>query len=234
MNSRRRCLAAVAVATIAATGLVIAVAQAVVPPAGTPNLALMTLQPSDLAPGATIVSAYVPPGKKVRAQYDRNFTDARTTGGVALDGIYSELALSDSSTDAKEFFLGLALVYGSKDGRRIVAEDIIKGAGKGSKLTLENVHFGKLHGIGVGAESLLESITVHAHSKALVADVVALRVQDVVVNLTVVGSGGKLAESVSTALASAIAGHITTVLASSGATGPTGPTGATGATGPTG
>ena len=55
MKSRRRiCIALGASLTLGLTG--VAVAATVTPPAGTPNLAAMVLQPGDLAAGAVAVA----------------------------------------------------------------------------------------------------------------------------------------------------------------------------------
>jgi hypothetical protein len=229
VNCRARSLAVVA--TILVLGATVAVAQAITPPAGTPDLTQMTLQPADLAPGAQVASAYAKPPKQMIAEYDRNFAQVATSDGVALKGIDTQLLLADTTAAASGFFTELRTVYGSKAGHLLLAAEIAKSAGKAAHLKLKQIHFGKLHGIGVGAASLLVSITIRTKAVTLVSDVVALRIGAVIANLTIVAGKPRLAASVPSAIASAIAGHITTVLAATGSTGPSGPTGATGATG---
>ncbi len=227
MTRRARSLAAVAV--ILVLGATVAAAQALTPPAGTPDLSQMTLQSADLGPAAGVSSAYVKPPSKIVAQYDRNFTLTSTSAGVALDAIDTEILLAHTSAYAKSFFKELRTLYGSKFGHNLLAADIEKAAGPG-RLTRKQIRFGTLRAIDVGDQSLLITITVRTRTRRLVEDVVALRVGGVVANLSIVAAAPKLAASVPTALATTVAGHVTSVLAS-GATGPTGPSGSTGATG---
>lgn len=227
MNRRSRRLAAVVATTIATAGaLAVAVAGAVTPPAGTPDLAQMTLQLSDLAPGASAAGSYSKPPKSFIAQYERTFTGASSTGGVPLYAIQAQLLLARTAANATSSFRTLRLVYGTKLGRALIAAAIAKGAGKA--FNPKNVHFGKLASIGVGNESLLEPITLGVAGRRLAAAFVVVRVDRVLLNLSVLVRRPKLARSVMSGLASAVAAHITAVLAASGPTGPTGSTGATG------
>ena len=230
MNRRLRCLAAGFVATIALGASAGAVAWAVQPPAGTPDLSKMTLQRADLGPAGTVADGYVKPTTDERAQYDRNFAGPSTTAGLKLAAIETDIILADSKTDARGLFHDLQVIYGSKLGHDLLAADIEKG---NVGVTRRQIVFGKLRSIGVGAQSLLESITVHGAKRTGTEDVFTLRIAGVVANVLVVAGAPKLSASVPTALARTIALHITTVLAA-GSTGPTGPTGSTGTTGPTG
>ena len=235
MNRRQRCLAGAAVAAIAAGGLSIAVAQAVTPPAGTPDLSLMTLQPADLAPGATVTrSRYVKPSNHVIAEYDRAFGPAATTDGGKLAGVVPGVLLVDSTAEAKRLYKELRLVYTSKLGHAILAAGIVKSAGKLAGVKLKNVHFAKPTSAGVGGQSLLQPISIHVKRRTVAADFVILRSDAVLAIVTVIVLRPHLDPSVVDGLAGTVAAHITTVLAATGSTGSTGTTGSTGATGATG
>jgi hypothetical protein len=240
--NRRLLHVAAATATIAlSAGLQIASAQAVTPPTGTPDLALMALQPVDLQPGARVgIDAYQSPPSGFVAEYERQFGAATTTGGTALEGIQMQIMLANSTAGAKSFFTITRHVYGSRSGRALLANAIAAGR-KGSNVKPGDVHFGKLRSIGVGQQSLLEPITLRVRSatnrfkpRTLAADVVVVRIDGVVVSLTVAGLTPTLAPSVASALAATVVSHITAVLAASGSTGSTGTTGTTGSTAATG
>ena len=235
MNRRARTLATLAVAAIAAAGLSIAVAQALTPPAGTPDLAKMGVQSSDLGPGSKLTAAsYVKAPTHVIAEYDRNFGPASTTAGVALAGVTSGVLLADSTADGRSLFKDYRLIFTSKLGREALAVEIVKGAGKLSGVTLKDVHFGKQVSAGVGAQSLIQPLRVAVKHKGVAADFVVLRIGAVLASVTVIVTRPNLARSVVTALAKAVGSHIDAVLAAVGSTGPTGATGSTGSTGATG
>jgi hypothetical protein len=241
--NRRLLYVATATATIAlGAGLQITSAQAVVPPTGTPNLALMALQPLDLQPGATLgTDAYLTPPRGFIADYERAFSAVTTTGGTPLEGIQMQVLLANSPAGAKSFFTILRRVYGSKSGRALLASEIVHGGGTGSGIKPGNIHFGKLRSIGLGQQSLLEPITVRITSatnrftpRTLATDAVVVQIDGVIVNLTVAALKPTLAPAVTTALAATLIAHVTTVLAASGSTGATGATSSTGSTGTTG
>jgi hypothetical protein len=235
MNRRPRILAAVAVAAIAAGGLSIAVAQALTPPAGTPDLAKMGVQSSDLGPGSTLLGGrYVKPSKHVIAVYDSGFGPASTTAGVALAAVTSGVALADSTADGRSLFKAYRLIFTSKFGRVALAAEIVKGAGKLSGVTLKDVHFGKQVSAGVGAQSLIQPLTVAVKHKGTAADFVVLRIGAVLASVTVIVTRPHLPSSIATTLAKAVGSHIDAVLAAIGSTGSTGATGSTGSTGATG
>jgi hypothetical protein len=120
MNRRLRRLAGAAVATIACGGLVIAVAQAVTPPAHAPSLAAMTLAVSDFAPGATVSSSgYVHPPRMAAADYDRVFAAVRTTAGVRLAGVSTALVLANTRAYARLRSLRSTAAASSARPRRV-------------------------------------------------------------------------------------------------------------------
>jgi hypothetical protein len=225
-------LAAVAVAVIAAGGLSIGIAQAVTPPAGTPDLSSMALAASDLGPGATaLTGAYVKPAGTVIAEYERGFGAVTTTAGVKLAALFSGVLLLDSTADAAKSFNGIRKIYSSKLGRALLAGEVVKGAGKASGVTVKDVHFGRSASVGVGDESLILSVLVEVKHRGAAADFVVVRIGSVLALIDVIVKRTHLDSSVATGLAGTVGAHITAVLAASGASGPTGPTGPTGATG---
>ena len=227
MNRRCRSAAA-AVAAIAACGLAAAVAQALVPPPGTPDLAKMTLQASDLAPGAVVLDGYVKPGAREVAQYDRTFTSVATTGGVKLELIQTQLALAASTPDATSLFKGARSLFASKQGRSELVAEVVAGAGTSVPRADITVHFGKLRELGIGDQSSLASVRLRVKQRVSTLYSALLRIGNVVATVTVIALRAHLAASVPTGLAQSVAAHITAVLAATGPTGPTGPTAATG------
>jgi hypothetical protein len=130
MNHRTTRRAAAAAAAICA--LAAASAQAYSPPKGTPNLAKMTLQPSDLAPGATLlVNSYFDPGGGVhlRAEYDRDWGAASTAGGVKLQQLQTQITLATSTAWAHTIFTQVPSIYGSSGGRGSLIDNIDAGNG---------------------------------------------------------------------------------------------------------
>jgi hypothetical protein len=229
MNRRPRLLAVATVATIAAGFLAVAIAQAITPPAGTPDLSQMVLQVGDLQPGAkTAVSRYVAPGANTIAEYERSFTGARTTSGVKLAVLTTSVLLANSAGNATGLYRDLRAVYVSKLGRKILVAAIVKAAGTLSGVTTQDVSFGKQTSAAVGDQSLNQPIVIRVKHKALAADFVVLRIGDVLGSVTVLALRANLSRSVASGLAATVGAHIASVLA---AVGPTGATGATGATG---
>jgi len=213
--------------TVAAAALALAVwaaaaAQAYSPPRGTPDLARMTLQPSDLARGATVLfSGYLDPGTglNLRTQYDRDFGAAATTAGVKLAQIQIYLTLADSTAYAKTLFAQLTSLYSSESGHAILALEVVPVSVNGFHPTPNNARFGKLRSAGIGQQSLLESGTITTKSATIVADFVSLRVDGVLASLAIVAAQPPLADAVAIGLARTVAAHITSVLAAAGSSG---------------
>jgi hypothetical protein len=204
--------AAAALTLAACTGA----ADAYSPPRGTPDLAKMTLQPSDLAPGAVVlVSSYFDPGSglNLRAQYDRDFGAAATTAGVKLGQIQVSITLADSTAYAKTLFAQIPSTYGTQAGHAILALEVVPVSVNGFHPTPNNARFGKLRSAGIGQQSLLESGTITTKDATIAADFVWLRVDGVLASLAVVAAQPPLADSVAIRLARTIAAHITSVLA---------------------
>jgi hypothetical protein len=209
-----RCtLRRVAAAALAICALAAASAQAYSPPKGTPDLAKMTLQPSDLAPGATLlVNTYFDPGGglHLRAEYYRDWGAASTTGGVKLQQIQTQVTLATSTTWARTIFGQIPSIYGSSGGRGSLIDNI--DAGNGSSATLKNAHFAKLRSIGVGQQSMYGSATITDNGSTIAAGFAWVRVDAAIAFLVVVSPKAPLADSVTIAIAKTLAAHMTSVL----------------------
>jgi hypothetical protein len=206
-----------------------AIAGAVVPPAGTANLAAMALRPSDLAPGAVRRGSYIKPATGAIAEYEVRFGAVATTAGAHLTAVVNAVVLVHSAAFADKEIKAVRTEFNSKLVRKLIVVAVAKQAGiKG--VTGKHLTFGKLRSIGVGRESLLVPLFVRAAGRTTTTDLVFFAAGTVVSDLVLAGEG-RLAAAVPIELATAVAAHITTVLAGGGSTGPTGPTGPTGATG---
>lgn len=205
---RRAAAAAMATAALAAT-----TAQAYTPPKGIPDLAKMTLQPSDLAPHATLlVSNYFDPGSglHLRAEYNRDWGAASTTGGVKLQQLQTQITLASSATWAQTVLGQLPGIYGASGGRADLVANV--DAGNESSATLKDARFSKLQRIGVGQESFYESATIATKGSTLVAGFAWIRVGAGMAFLVVVAPKPPLADSVTITLAKTLAAHMTSVL----------------------
>ncbi len=206
---RRAAAAAMAFASIAAAnGL------ADTPPKGTPDLSKMTLQASDLGPGATpLVSNYFDPGpgSHVRAEYDRDWGAVSTTGHVKLQQLQTVITLLTSTMWTQAVFGQVASIYGASAGRADLIADV--DSGNGSSATIKDSSFSKLRSIGIGQQSLYESATIAAKGSTLVAGFAWIRVNTAMAFILVVAPKPPLADSVTIALAKAVAAHMASVFA---------------------
>jgi hypothetical protein len=223
MKRLRHRIVAVVAAALALAVCTPAAAQAYSPPRGTPDLAKMTLQPSDLARGAMVlVSGYFDPGSglNLRAQYNRDFGAAATTAGVKFAQVQTSITLADSTAYAKTVFAQLPSIYGAQAGRATLAQEVIPALGKGSDATPNDARFGKLRSAGLGQQSLLESATITAKDATIAADFVWLRVDGVLASLAIVAAQPPLTDLVAIGLARTVAAHITSVLTAAGSSSP--------------
>jgi hypothetical protein len=230
MNRRSRLIVLLGAAvTLAAAGSALA---AVTPPAGTPNLALMAIQPSDLAAGAVTGAdvGYDTPPSGFTAEYAGYFTSAATSDGVAYSLLQDDISLAPDTTTASEYVAVEKLLYTSKAGRKAIVKAAIKDAGgKKSHLTLSDFKFSGAESAGVGTGSLVETLTV-TYKRKKVREVI-LVFDDGTVAGSLVATGKvneKVPQSDAITLGTAMYTHINAVLAA-GATGPSGTTGASGA-----
>jgi hypothetical protein len=198
----------------------------VTPPAGTPNLAQMAIQPTDLVPGAVPGSqAYVRPPTGFTAQYGSDFTTASTPDGVSYSLVLDFVALAPDASTASNLFTEQQAFDESRKGHKLITKQIIKAAGKKGHLEAKNVKFTAAQTAGVGTGSFEETITV-SHKHASFQEVVLFFEEgDIVASLELVGDiNSAVPEADATTLANAMNTHITTVLAASGATGASGAT----------
>jgi len=202
----------------------VAVAATVTPPAGTPNLAAMVLQPSDLAAGAVVgTEGYVTPAKAFSAEYDSSFTSAETPDGVSYDQLADGVSIAPSASQASGFFTAEAAFFDSKKGHKLLDKGIIASAGKKAHLKASNIKYKAGGSVGVGGDSFLESIGVSTKHASIHEDVVLFDQGTIYALLVVIAKPDeKLPTSDATALATAIDSHINSVMASSGSTGSTG------------
>jgi hypothetical protein len=130
----------------------IAGAAVVTPPAGTPNLAAMVIQPGDLAPGAVLgAQGYVTPPSGLTAEYDSSFTSAATSDGVSYLLLSDNIALAPTPTTASAFYVGEREAFDSSKGRKLVVREIIKQAGKKSTLKAKDIKFSDAGSAGIGS-----------------------------------------------------------------------------------
>jgi hypothetical protein len=212
MHSRRPRRAAAAAVAVSIAALAAASAQAFSPPKGTPDLSKMTLQTSDLGPGAKpIVSQYFDPGSglQLRAEYNRDWSAVSTTGGVKLQQVQTQITLATSPMWAQTVFGQLASIYGASSGHVDLIGNV--DTGNGSTATVKDAHFSKLRSIGVGQQSFYESATIATKGSTIVAGFAWVRV-GAGMAFIVVAAPKSLADSVPIALAKAVAAHMTTVL----------------------
>jgi hypothetical protein len=210
----RRAAAGAALCALAlALALAVATVQAYAPPRGTPDLSKMTLQPSDLAPGAQpIVSSYFDTGTgdHLRAEYNRDWLATATKGGVKLEQLQTEITLADSTMWAQAIFGQVASIYGSSSGRSVLANMVNDASG--STVSLKNASFSKLRSIGVGQQSFYVSATITIKGSKLAAGFAWVRVEQGIAFLVVVAPKPPLADSVTIGLAKTVAAHIASVL----------------------
>jgi hypothetical protein len=207
-TTRHAATAAIAIAVLAAAS-----AQAYSPPKGTPDLAKTTLQPSDLAPGAMLlVSGYFDPGAglHLRAEYNRDWGAASTTGRVKLQQLQTQITLATSTKWAQTVFGQIPGIYGSNGGRESLITNV--DAGTVSSATLKDARFSKQRSIGVGQQSIYGSATIATKGSTLAAGFAWIRVDASIAFLVVVAPKPPLADSVTIALAKTLAAHMTSVL----------------------
>lgn len=209
-----------------------ATAAGVTPPPGTPDLASLTVQPGDLAPGALVTTdAYEKPSSPFTALYVRDFAGARTTPGGPLFALETRLLLAPSVASATSTATAGRLLYSSKTGRRILARELIKAAGKRAHLTRREIRFGHARTVAVGTDGFFTTLSLRVHKATVSEDVLVTTVGPVVESLSLIDTGARPPASIAVALATTVAGRIASALPAGGATGPTGATGTTGATG---
>jgi hypothetical protein len=143
---------------------------AVTPPAGTPDLALMVLQPADLAPGAVSgAQGYVAPPKGLTAQYAADFTTASSPDGVNYSLLVDDVAVGPTASASSAYFVAQRKSIASTKGRRGIVRSILHSAAKADHLKAKDVKFSAAGSAGVGTSSYIETLTIstkHAQGSA--------------------------------------------------------------------
>ncbi|HEY7966790.1 MAG TPA: hypothetical protein VID68_07165 [Solirubrobacteraceae bacterium] len=219
--SRTICLAAAICATVTTTAL------AVAPPAGTPDLSQMTIQASNLRPGAKIgTQGYGTPPAGIVADYSRDWTAAVTSSGVRLQLAGTSILLLPTPANAATVLAGERRIFGSKADRPLVARLFTQGAH--SKIKPKDISFGRVRGVTIGDGAFLLPLTVHQGNHRIAVDIYEVEVADVVAENVIIAAHPKAAAKGGHELTVDVAANIQSVLAATGTTGQTGPTGATG------
>ena len=240
--------AVVAAAVACAAAALAATAAAVTPPAGTPNMAAMVVQRSDLGPGTgAYVGGYATPQAGFVAAYTRTYGVAEARAGGAQFALETQLELAARASTALRVVREEKILYSSKEGRALLGNLIVSRAPKKDRVSLKSLVFSKPTALRVGTDSFIESLSVKVKGFTEVVRFATLDVKRVDAGLIFEAVGTVVPDSVVSGLAAAVDRHIRTQLAkpapSSGPTGstlpvgiiePTGPSGATGSTGSTG
>ena len=180
-------MSALAVVVALACALAATIAQGSVPRRRPPNMAAMTIQPSDLAPGSLLASqGYSRPPRGFRAQYDRSFRVARAPGGGAPFELDTELVLAPTNKLAARTVMLERALYASKAGRGLLSAVIVS-ALKHARLSQRSVRFGKPVSLAIGKGSFMESASVRTKQLAATAYFAELDVGPVAGTMTFVG-----------------------------------------------
>jgi hypothetical protein len=212
-------------------GLLAGVAGAVSPPPGTPDLSKMTVQSTDLQPGATIgTDRYQKASAPFTATYERDYKGAQLTpNGVPFD-LSTQLMLAPTSAVAQQALIVERRLLGSPVGRRLIAAAILGNSSK--RIPSNHVQVGKVRSLAVGSGSFELSVSLRVRPIVVTTEWAVIHTGPVVATIVVVAVGSKLPGSITATLGGDVVSHVASVLA--GATGPTGTSGPTGATGTTG
>lgn len=165
---RRRALVALLAFALIAVACAAARAAAVVPPAGTPDLSMMVLQPSDFS-STTVESEGYQKDPNYVASYERDFGPTATRSGTQYASAFSSV---DLETDLVTASFDSALLYGlvhTKAFRRNLAKQIAKTSKSdlGVKVAPKNIAVGSPHALHVGQDSALLQISLRVKGQVL-------------------------------------------------------------------
>jgi hypothetical protein len=198
----------------------------VTPPADTPNLALMVIQPADLVPGAVISAQHYvtpPPRSGLTAQYSSGFSTASTTDGVSYAGLTDTVAIGPSSAAASGLFADEAKLFGSARGRAILRRAFVKSTAKRLHPKASDVTFGAATAAGVGSDSFIETVTYKLHHTTVHQLIVFFDDGALYGGLALTGKNNEqIPQADGVSLAGTIDAHIHAVLGTTGSTGTTG------------
>jgi hypothetical protein len=191
----------------------------------------MTVQPSDLQPGATVATdRYVKTSAPFTAAYERDFNGVQLTASGVPFTLETALMLARTSAAAQQAITLERRLFGSPLGRSLIAASVHSNLPK--RIPPKDVHVGKITSLGVGSGSFEMPVTIRVPPIAINSEWAVVHTGPVAANIVVVAVDSKLPGSIVTTLGGDIVSHVASVLA--GATGPSGPSGPTGATGTTG
>jgi hypothetical protein len=234
MTARRRLFVALGTAiTLATIGAGAAYAQFAYPPAGTPNLSLMVVQPTDLVPGSVLGAfGYIEPGGDFTADYAIDFVAAATPDGIRYSALDDSVEIAATPTTAAAFVGYEQHFYDSRRGRNAIARQIIAVAPERDHLKRKDIEFAGGGGLGIGEASYLDMLTVRVKRARDHEDVVLFAEGSVYASLVLTAERNeKIPQGDALELASANDAHIKAVLATGGATGASGASGTSGVTG---
>jgi hypothetical protein len=239
MGARRRSLAfAFALAaTLALSTAAVASAAFIVPPAGTPDLSSVVLQPGDL--GGTsrqLAHGYVTPFvSSLSAEYTSAFGPVSTIAGVSYDEVTDAVGIGPTTTGASAALAIEGQLLGTRAGHKLIARDFVNSAPRSDHVKAKDVSFGPATSAGVGASSAVVSITYRLRGNKIHQVILAFQDGDAYVGLSLTGKLKQpVPQTVAITLAMAIDDHVQAVLAGTGATGTTGVSGVSGTTGVSG
>lgn len=232
---------ALAAVTVAVLGALAGLADASAHRDRPPNMAAMTVLPSDLAPGALLSQqgyVHAPPG--FRAEYSRSFAIAQAAGGGPRFALDAVLALAPSTALARRAVVEQRRLYASRAGRGLLGGELVAAARGADARVRSGVQIQRPGGLGAGEHAFYVAATVRTAGRVRRAAFAEFEVGPVAATLTLVSpSGSGPTRAIVAALARDVVSHVTLVLSSTILTGsparPTrGPSGASGSSGASG
>jgi hypothetical protein len=222
MTRRRRLAVLLGIAVPLGTAGV-ALAASVTPPVGTPNLARMVVQRSDLPAGADCRGfgdvGYVTPAPGFSAAYQGDCRTHLTFDGLPGMRLEDSVAIAPLATTAHAYYAGQVKFFDTRLGRRLLIGEYIANASAAQRLTPADFHFSGAASAGVGTHSFVETLTITTHQAHRVnrnPAVIVLFVVDRAFVATIDLSGATrdepVPQSAAIALARLVDTHIQTVL----------------------
>jgi len=220
-RSRRTAVSSGVLAVLALCAVPVAFASPpVTPPAGTPNMAAMVLQPSDLAPGASVAAQrYVAPPSAFTAEYAVVFTGAATTDGTKFDSIEDDVVLASTPSPAATLEASAQADFATPSWRRAFIKGSIKAAGKKAHLKAKDFKFSPTASAGIGSASYVEIIKITQKHHSFEEGWVGFADGDTYTGVLLVAN--TIPQSDAIALGQATDAHIQATPGSTGATGTT-------------
>ena len=221
---RRTVVSLGVVGVIAAVAVPTALAGTVTPPAGTPSLAAMVLQPTDLTAGVNVAEqTYGTPPKGFTADYASVLTGATTTSGVKFNSLQDEVALAPTATAASDLYVREQSFFTTRKGRHLIAKSVVKAFGKKAHLKTKDVKFGNAQSAGIGTQSFEELLTIKDGHRTVPEAILEFNDGEFYADLVAVGElNTPISLTDITALGGTIDAHIHAGLGATGTSGTTG------------